>query len=110
MGLFSKKRKKRDRQLQDALMQRLDGRELLYVVRRGRGADGTQNETVLGKGGRFICAGGHVSVIAGENEVFRNESPKTVSCGELMALNGVLIQGHNDITGQADILVAYYAK
>ena len=107
MGLFSKKR---DRQLQNTLMQKLDGKELLYVVRRGRDADGTQNETVLGKGGRFICAGGHVSVIAGENEVFRNEAPETVTCGELMALNGVLIQGYNEHLRQDDTLVAYYAK
>lgn len=109
MGWFSKRRLQRDRAMQDALKQKLDGRELQYVIRRSIDENGSPTETVLGKSGRFIYAGGHLSIIAGEAEVFRNESPETVTCGELMALNGVMIQGYNLLTARPDTIVAYYS-
>ena len=80
-----------------------------YVIRRTTDANGAPSELVLGKGGRFIYANGHISVIAGNDEVFRNEQPETVACGELMALNGVLIEGYNLLTNAPDKIVAYYA-
>lgn len=108
MGLFSRRKEKKERALIDALLERLDGRELQYVVRRLIKEDGSPAEEVLGKGGRIMAPGDFVSVYAGEKEVFHNGDPAAVTCGELMALNGVLIQGYNQLTGKDDALVAYY--
>ena len=106
MGLFSRKK---DRKLQNDLLSRLDGRELHYVVRRYLKEDGSTAEQVLGKGGRIMAPGDFVAVTAGEKQVFLCHQPETVSCGELMALNGVLIKGYNTLLEQEDTLVAYYA-
>lgn len=106
MGLFSRKK---DRKMQSDLLTRLDGRELHYVVRRLTKDDGSTAEQVLGKGGRIMAPGDYVAVTAGQTEVFRCETPETVSCGELMALNGVLIKGYNILLEKEDTLVAYYA-
>lgn len=109
MGFFSSRRQQKERRQQTARLQKLDGRELQYVVRRAIAADGSPAETVLGKGGRLIAVSDHVSVIAGGEEVFRNDDPATVSCGELLALNGVMIKGYNALYGQEDTLIAYYS-
>ncbi len=109
MGFFSHRKEKKERALIDALWARLDGKELQYVVRRTMNADGSPAEQVLGKGGRIMAPGDFISVYAGGVEVFRSDTPSTVSCGELMALNGVLIQGFNLLTNGDDSLVAYYS-
>lgn len=109
MGLFSRNKAKKERALMDALWNKLDGRELHYVVRRFIKDDGSPAEQVLGKGGRIMAPGDFVSVYAGGTEIFHNDNPATVSCGELMALNGVLIEGFNTLTNQDDRLVAYYS-
>lgn len=108
MGIF-RRRGQKDRRMQDDLLRRLDGKELQYVLRRSVDENGAPTETVLGKGGRFICANGHVSILAGEREVFHNDAPETVSCGELLALNGALVKGYNQLLGSEDTLVAYYS-
>lgn len=109
MGLFSRRKAKKERALIDALFTRLDGKELQYVVRRSIREDGSPAEEVLGKGGRIMAPGDFVAVYAGKNQVFLNNNPAAVTCGELMALNGVLIQGFNELTGEKDAIVAYYS-
>jgi len=104
MGLlFWRKRRKR-RSEADELWERLDGKELHYVVRRTE-----SGEKVLGKGGRIMAPGEHIRIMAGGKEVFFNPSPAAVSAGELMALNGVMIKGYNTLLEKEDTIVAYYA-
>lgn len=109
MGLFSRRKEKKERAAIDALLARLDGRELQYVVRRLIKEDGSPAEEVLGKGGRIMAPGNFVAVYAGQKQVFLNNAPETVICGELMALNGARIQGYNELTGKDDVLIAYYS-
>lgn len=109
MGLFSRRKASKERALIDQLMARLDGKELQYVVRRSTKADGSPHEEVLGKGGRIMAPGEFVAVYAGQKQVFINHIPSTVTFGELMALNGVRIEGHNELTGKDDVLLAYYS-
>lgn len=104
MGLFSRNKEKKERAAIDALWAKLDGKELHYVVRRSE-----SGEQVLGKGGRIMAPGGHIRIMAGEKEVFFNPDPSTVTAGELMALNGVLIKGYNTLLEKNDTIVAYYA-
>lgn len=109
MGFFFGRKHKKERSMIDSLQARLDGKELQYVVRRTLKDDGSPAEKVLGKGGRIMAPGDFFAVYAGQKQVFINHAPSTVTCGELMALNGVRIQGHNELTGQEDVLLAYYS-
>lgn len=104
MGFFFRRRRRRERAQVDSLWERLDGKELHYVVRRTE-----SGEKVLGKGGRIMAPGDHIRVMAGGKEVFFNPNPATVTAGELMALNGVMIKGYNTLLEKDDTIVAYYA-
>ncbi len=108
MGIFSRNREKKQQQEKEDLLRRLDGRELHYVVRRNKSGSGPA-EQVLGKGGRIMTASGQVRLMAGDTEVFCNDHPETVTCGELMSLNGVMFQGYNQLLGQDDTIICYYA-
>ncbi len=107
MGLFSKNRIKKQQQEKEELLSRLDGRELHYVVRRNKGNGPA--EQVLGKGGRIMTASGQLRLMAGDVEVFVNDHPETVDCGELMSLNGVMFQGYNQLLDREDTVICYYA-
>ena len=106
MGLFGNKKKKVPR---DSAAARLDGRELLYAVRRYMDADGSPREDGLGKGGRINTANGHVILTCGGREGFVNPDITTVQCGELMSLAGAIFTGYNELTGGEDTVVVYYA-
>lgn len=109
MGLFSRRKQSKERAAVDALWSRLDGKELQYVVRRTIDENGSPKEVVLGKGGRIMAPGDFIAVYAGQKQVFINHAPATVTCGELMALNGVRIEGRNELTDKQDTLLAYYS-
>lgn len=103
MGLFSRKKK-----AVNPTAERLDGRELLYVVRRYMDADGNPKEDGLGHGGRIDTANGHVIITCGEKEVFVNGDVAAVECAELMSLGGATFTGYNEVIGEEDTVVAYY--
>ncbi len=103
MGLFSRKKKQGN-----STAERLDGRELLYVVRRYIDADGNPKEDGLGHGGRIDTANGHIIITCGDNEVFVNADVTAVECGELMSLGGATFTGYNEVIGEEDTVVAYY--
>ncbi len=103
MGLFSRKKKQGN-----PTAERLDGKELLYVVRRYIDADGNPKEDGLGHGGRIDTANGHVIISCGDKEVFVNSDVTAVECGELMSLGGATFTGYNEVIGKEDTVVAYY--
>ena len=103
MGLFSRKKK-----VINPMAERLDGRELLYVVRRYMDADGNPKEDGLGHGGRIDTANGHVIITCGEKEVFVNDDITPVDCAELMSLGGATFTGYNEVIGEADTVGTYY--
>jgi hypothetical protein len=103
MGLFSRKKK-----LADSAAERIDGRELLYVVRRYMDDEGNQKEDGLGHGGRIDTANGHVIITCANKEVFVNSDVASVKCSELMSLGGAIFTGYNEVIGKDDTVVAYY--
>ena len=103
MGWFSRKKK-----TDNGVAERVDGRELLYVVRRCIDADGNPKEDGLGHGGRIDTANGHVIITCGDKEVFVNGDITAVTCSELMSLGGVIFTGYNEVNGKEDTVVAYY--
>ncbi len=103
VGLFSHKRKQ-----QGSTAERIDGRELLYVVRRYMDSDGNPKEDGLGHGGRIDTANGHVIISCAEKDVFVNGDITTVECAELMSLGGAIFTGFNEVIGEEDTVVAYY--
>jgi hypothetical protein len=103
MGLFSRRKERTD-----SAAERLDGRELLYVVRRYMDGDGNPKEDGLGHGGRIDTANGHVIITCGDKEVFVNADVHAVECSELMSLGGALFTGYNEVIGKEDTVVAYY--
>ncbi len=103
MGLFSRKKKRTD-----SAAEQIDGRELLYVVRRYLDGDGNPKEDGLGHGGRIDTANGHVIITCGNKEVFVNSDVTTVECGELMSLGGAIFTGYNEVIGKEDTIITYY--
>ena len=103
MGFFSRKKK-----VGNPTAERLDGRELLYVVRRYMDTNGNPKEDGLGHGGRIDTANGHVIITCREKEVFVNDDITTVECAELMSLGGATFTGFNEVIGEEDTIVAYY--
>lgn len=103
MGLFSRKKK-----AENGVAEQIDGRELLYVVRRYIDEDGNPKEDGLGHGGRIDTANGHVIITCGNKEVFVNTDVTAVQCAELMSLGGAIFTGFNEVVGKDDTVVAYY--
>lgn len=104
MGLFSRKKKT------ESAAERLDGRELLYAVRRYTDENGSPQEDGLGKGGRIDTANGHVIIVCGDREVFVNHDIDSVECAELMSLAGAIFTGYNEVSGREDTVIAYYTS
>ncbi len=103
MGMFSRKKK-----AHNSIATSIDGRELLYAVRRYMDGDGNPKEDGLGRGGRIDTANGHVIITCGDREVFVNDDITTVECGELMSLGGAIFTGYNKIIAAEDTIVVYY--
>ena len=104
MALFGRKKAKKG----NDTAARLDGRELLYAVRRYTDENGSPTEDGLGRGGRIDTANGHVIITCGDREVFVNGDAAAVECGELMNLSGAIFSGFNEVIGRDDTVIAYY--
>ncbi len=101
MGLFSKKNKN------DSLLKTFDGREVKYVTKRNTHADGTVTYDIIGKAGRIAVVGDNIRIICGEIDVFTC----AVSNSKyylLMSGDGVTVEGQNTVSGNYDIVTAYY--
>lgn len=101
-------RKKKPKELSAA--ERLNGIETTYMARRYLDADGSPKEDGIGKGGRINTANGHVILTCGSRDVFVNRDIGSVECAELMSLNGAIFSGFNEVTGEEDTIVVYYAS
>lgn len=96
----------------DELLSKMDGREIKYVTRRIREADGTVKELILGKTGRVVVIEGEIRVMCGVEDVFRCMAENAVYY-MLLSGDGMTISGINSINNtQMDIIVyfTYYRK
>ena len=103
MGLFNRA-ERRARRDNERLIAALDGRAIRYASERD---PDTKEERVLGKSGRINTKNGVITVMCDGSEVFRCDA-KTARCGELMSLNGVVIDGVSSATGRETTVVGYY--
>ncbi|MDO4607908.1 MAG: hypothetical protein Q4B40_01800 [Clostridia bacterium] len=101
MGLFKKSNKNQD------LLKTFDGREVKYVTLRNAHDDGTVTYDIIGKAGRIAVVGENIRIICGEIDVFTckvSESKYYL----LMSGDGVTVEGQNAVSGNYDIVTAYY--
>lgn len=101
MRLFKKKNKN------EQLLKTFDGREVKYVTLRVPHEDGTVTYDIIGKSGRIAVVGDNIRIICGEIDVFTClvENSKYYL---LMSGDGVTVEGENSVTGNYDIVTAYY--
>ena len=91
----------------DALLTKIDGKELAYVTERVPDDSGTVIECVLGKVGRINAHDGLITIVCNGSPVFSCNSDQA-EYGELMSLAGVIIKGIDRDSGKFRTVVAYY--
>lgn len=84
-----------------ALYKKMDKKTLRYISETTTG-----EEVIIGKGGFISIVGDEIAVFSREKEVFRCKM-STASCGELLSLDGVRINGI-DAEGNRRSIVAHY--
>ena len=101
MCLFKKKNKN------ESLLKTFDGREVKYVTKRVVHDDGNVNYDIIGKAGRIAVVDDNIRIICGVIDVFTcpvSDSKYYL----LMSGDGVTVEGQNQVTGQYDVVTAYY--
>ncbi len=101
MSLFKKKNKN------EKLLKTFDGREVKYVTKRVVHDDGTVTYDIIGKSGRIAVVGDYIRIICGVIDVFTCPVADS-KYYLLMSGDGVTVEGHNAVTGEYDIVTAYY--
>lgn len=101
MGLFSRKKKN------DTLLRTFDGREVKYVTKRNAHTDGTVTYDIIGKSGRIAVIDDYIRIICGEIDVFNCKIDRS-KYYLLLSGDGVTVEGENTVTGQYDVVTAYY--
>ena len=106
-GFLKRKRKETLLSAGDALLQKIDGKELAYVTERIPDESGTVIEKVLGKVGRINARNGLITIMCDGKLLFSCDSA-TADFGELMSLAGVIVKGIDRETHVYRTVVAYY--
>ncbi len=101
MGLFRRKNKNTE------LLNTFDGRQVKYVTRREKNADGTVSHLIVGKSGRIAVIGDEIRIICGEIDVFRAKVSNS-KYFLLLSGDGVTVEGENSVSGNYDSVTAYY--
>lgn len=107
MSWFDKRRQQKAAAATRGLLQKVDGREIQYTIRRDYDENGNPAESVLGKGGRIWLHEDEVRVSSPTADLFACPIP-AVEAGELMSGDGMMLTGPNACTGQIETVVAYY--
>ena len=102
--MFGFKKKKIENK--DVLHQ-MDGREIKYVTRRVRDAEGNVKELILGKQGRIVVLDGEIRVMCGETDVFRCMA-ENATYYVLLSGDGITVSGVNSIDGEQMDIIVYY--
>lgn len=102
MFLFKKKKEN------PQVLKCFDGRIVKYVTRRQIDANGNVKYVIAGKEGRIAEIDDEIRVICGEIDVFRCKTVYT-KYYLLLSGDGVTLEGQNSVTGQYDMITAYYS-
>ncbi|MBR7132605.1 MAG: hypothetical protein IKD04_03650 [Clostridia bacterium] len=98
---------KRSKTKTDPVLSQMDGREIKYVTRRIRTADGDVKETILGKQGRIAVIDDEIRVMCGATDVFRCPVSEATYYN-LLSGDGITVSGINSICNEhMDIIVFY---
>ena len=100
---FLKKEKKNNE-----LLSKFDGRQVKYVTKRVELPDGSVNHDIMGKGGRIAVIDDQIRIICGEKDIF-NCAVAECKYYLLMSGDGVTVEGNNTVTGEYDVITAYYS-
>ncbi|MBR4073674.1 MAG: hypothetical protein IKK24_07000 [Clostridia bacterium] len=100
-GFFKKKKP------QNPTLYQMDGRQIKYVTKRTRKADGSVSEEILGKTGRIVVIDGEIRVMCGETDVFKCMA-EDASYYTLLSGDGITVSGINSINGEKMDIVVYY--
>lgn len=103
MFLFKKKNKNPNA---DVLRQ-MDGREIKYVTKRTRTADGNIQEVILGKTGRIVVIENEIRIMCGTNDVFCCDI-ENATYFMLLSGDGITVSGINKINNTQMDIVVYY--
>lgn len=82
---------------------RLDGKRLRYVTER----DDQNEDVVIGRAGYINVRNGELTVSCGIDTLFRVEV-EGLTAGELMSLDGVILEGFDKQTQRVRKIIAYY--
>lgn len=105
VSIFGRKRRAADAD-NARLIERIDGRAIKYVARRGLDESGSPVEHIIGRQGRINTQNGQIVIVCNGSEAFRCPV-EGAQCGELLSLDGVVIRWQGE-GGAEDTVVAYY--
>ncbi|MBQ6826206.1 MAG: hypothetical protein IJP34_06080 [Clostridia bacterium] len=89
------------------VLKQMDGREIKYVTRRTREADGTVKEIILGKEGRIVVIENEIRVMCGAVDVFRSDVENSTYY-MLLSGDGITVSGVNKIDNNEMDIIVYY--
>ena len=98
-GFFKKK--------QNKTLASLHGQEVKYVTKRVTDENGGVKEEIVGKSGRIVVLDGIITIMCGENDVFKGNAD-TTDCYTLLSGNGITVSGINQLNGEKVDFVVYY--
>ena len=84
------------------LAKKLNGKPLNCVCERKNGI-----EEIIARNGAIVMDSGKIVIYGGQDIVFRADF-MSVNAGELLSLEGIVIQGIDETTGDDRSIVAYY--
>ena len=102
--MFGFKKKKTENE--NVLME-MDGREIKYVTRRIKSADGSVKETIMGKSGRIVVLDGEIRIMCGATDVFRCMA-ENATYYTLLSGDGITVTGVNSLNGEFMDMIVYY--
>lgn len=85
------------------MAKKIDGKLLRYILERGEDSV----EIVIGKGGFISVLEDELSVICGENTLFKTKVD-TLKAWEFLSLEGATLTGFDLIQGKERTILAYY--
>jgi len=98
---------KKKKNTSDNVLAQMDGREIKYVTKRVRDADGNVKETIFGKQGRIVVINGEIRIMCGEKDVFRCMAEQAVYY-TLLSGDGITVTGVNSINNEKMDIIVYY--